>query len=43
VFETLLRVMLRGELDSSAMLEAPAALLERYRRVLWETVHNTPR
>ena len=29
--------MLRGELDCSAMLEAPTSLLERYRRALWDT------
>ena len=29
--------MHRGELDCSAMMEAPTSLLERYRKVLWET------
>ena len=37
VFETLALLMLRGELDCSAMLEAPTSLLERYRRALWAT------
>ena len=37
VFETLTLLMVRGELDCSAMLEAPTALLERYRRALWAT------
>ena len=37
VFDTLTLLMLRGELDCSAMLEAPTSLLERYRRALWDT------
>ena len=37
VFDTLYLLMLRGELDCSAMIECPASLLERYRRALWET------
>ena len=32
VFDTLTLLILRGELDCSAMLEAPTPLLERYRR-----------
>ena len=37
IFETLQILMHRGELDCSAMMEAPTSLLERYRKVLWET------
>ena len=35
--ELLHALMLRGELDCSALLNAPSALMERYRRILWET------
>ena len=38
VFETLRLLMLRGELDCSALQEAPSSVLERYRKALWETV-----
>jgi hypothetical protein len=37
IFETLHLLMLRGELDCSAMANGPTPLLERYRRALWET------
>ena len=37
VFETLHALMLRGELDCSAMIDGPSSLLERYKRALWET------
>lgn len=38
IFETLRLLMLRGELDCSALQDAPGSVLEKYRKTLWETV-----
>lgn len=35
--ETLHQLMLRGEFDWSAFIDAPSSLLWRYQRTLWDT------